>query len=138
MNIRENANNKINEKDKLIDIKLTTSELDGAEGIQLSFIDITEGSNGVIYHSKNSEEGDFLNYGMESDMKMQLTLPNPGEFSIKIVLDKLTSKTSQRRVVTLDDDGNALEEIVDYKEFFHNYTESLPIVLNYSETNDWL
>ena len=136
--VRESTENQLEKNEKKVVVQIINGH-SNTECQNLTFHDIL-GSNAEIFHSGNSKEGNFLNYGNSNNMIMTIKLPivGPKIYKIKVLLQS-DYKTSEEVVShTVNSNGEISTSSLLQETIKTSYANSGILVLEYNTDLDSL
>jgi hypothetical protein len=134
--VKENVNNRINSLEKIIDSRIVDISSATYDSIVWSFIVVNSPTGSTVYHSKDCEEGVYLNYNNPESPEISFLVDIEGTYSIKLTCRLTTYTEGTTDIRTLDNDGNLIEssEVVTLSN--HEFLESNSIELVYKTSVD--
>jgi hypothetical protein len=138
--IRENINNRSKDQHKLIETNITNLGSYDISDTSLSFEVISSPDGiGEVMHSHNATNEKYLNYGSSTTPTLQLSLPDVGEYSIRILAKNIKSSNGEITTTIMNSDGELVNEISYGQVPSVTIFKSDPITLSYDPSNNaWI
>lgn len=136
--IKQHINNLTSNSDKLIQARIVSDTDMSDADISWGFEVTSQPQGSTVLHSFDAAGDVYLSYENNLQPLITLSLSEEGDYTVKLVAKTMVPRTTERSVISLDDDGNAIKSTKTVTVYDASLVKSVDIPLTYSTDNEWM